>query len=245
MIPLKVHFIWLGNNKLDKQSLICINSAKNVLNNYKITIWNDKSLDLERISKQNRFLRECVKRKLWAFVSDYLRLYVLYKYGGIYLDTDVQVIKPFSNEMLSTSFFIGKEAGNYIGTGVIGAEKGNAVIKKLLDFYNDKIWSVKYYINPIIFKNVLGNLNTQQINMKIYPQVYFSPYSPNSNDIFVNITDKTYCIHWYNANWGMSRAGYVFLQTKHYKNHLLKSFQILKKNIGYFRKFVLTNKRNQ
>ncbi|WP_323067760.1 glycosyltransferase family 32 protein, partial [Limosilactobacillus reuteri] len=109
MIPKKIHFIWLGGGNFDKQSLICVNSAKRILSNYQIVIWTEKNLDLEKIANENKFLRECLKRKLWAFVSDYLRLYILYHYGGIYLDTDVQIIKPFSKEMLSKNFFAGLE----------------------------------------------------------------------------------------------------------------------------------------
>ncbi|MFR0544732.1 glycosyltransferase family 32 protein [Limosilactobacillus reuteri] len=236
MIPKTIHFIWLGKNKIDKQSLICINAAKNNLPNYRIKIWNEQNLDLDSIVKENDFVKECLKRKLWAFVSDYLRLYVLYKHGGIYLDTDVQVIRSFNNEMLSKSFIVGLEENNYIGTGLIGAEKNNKIIKKLLNFYDNDIWNVDYFNNPIIFKNVLKSINLKQYNGYIYPREYFSPYSPNQKSLYIKITKNTVCIHWYNANWGMSRTGYVFLQTKHYKNPVIKMVQILKKNIGYYRK---------
>lgn len=236
MIPRKIHFIWLGGGNLDKQSLICINSAKRILPNYQIVIWTEKKLDLEKIANENRFLRECLKRKLWAFVSDYLRLYVLYHYGGIYLDTDVQIIKPFSKEMLSKSFFAGLEDRDFVGTGIIGAEKKSQIIQRLLEFYEKEIWKVNYFNNPIIFKHVLKQINKSEYNAKIYSQEYFSPYAPRKNNLFVKVTNNTTTIHWYNANWGMSRKGYVFLQTKHYNNFFIKELQILKKNVGYYRK---------
>ena len=154
MIPKKIHFIWLGGGNFDKQSLICVNSAKRILSNYQIVIWTEKNLDLEKIANENKFLRECLKRKLWAFVSDYLRLYILYHYGGIYLDTDVQIIKPFSKEMLSKNFFAGLEDRDFVGTGVIGAEKNSQIIQRLLEFYEKEIWKVNYFNNPIIFKHV-------------------------------------------------------------------------------------------
>lgn len=243
MIPKVIHFIWLGNNPIDKRSQMCINSAKRNLNNYKINIWTEKNLNLQILCSRNKFFNECIKNKLWAFASDYLRLYILSKYGGIYLDTDVEVIKKFDS-LLNNKCFLGKEkelnGKEYIGTGIIGAEKNSKVISKLLSFYDEKIWKVDYYNNPIIFSNVLSENNFKN-DVKVYPTNYFCPYVPFSKKLFVNVTSSTYTIHWYSANWGMSRKGYVFLNTKQYKNGI-KICQVIRKNIGYFR-IKLKNKK--
>jgi mannosyltransferase OCH1-like enzyme len=242
MIPKIIHFIWLGNNKIDKKSQICINSAKRLLPDYQINIWTESNINIEKIRKKNKFFDECLKNKLWAFASDYLRLYILAKYGGIYLDTDVEVIKKF-DDLLINKCFMGLEeeinGDTYIGTGIIGAESDSVVIDKILDFYDQKIWHVDYYNNPIIFKNILLSNKKLQKYVKIYPKHYFCPYVPFSEKLFVNVTSETYTIHWYNANWGMTRKGYVFLNTKQYENKFNKKYQILRKNIGYFKKYIL------
>ena len=93
MIPKKIHYIWLGRNKKDRASQICLNSWKTNLKDYEIIEWNEDNLPLDSIAQHNRFFYYCRKYKLWAFMSDYLRLWILYKEGGIYLDTYVQLLK--------------------------------------------------------------------------------------------------------------------------------------------------------
>ena len=146
MIPKVIHYIWLGNGKKSKLSNICINSWYEKAEGYDIKEWGEQNLDLDKIASENRFFRECRKRKLWAFMADYLRLKILYENGGIYFDTDVQMIKPFSETMLERNLVVGYEYDYHhniqIGTGTIACEKGNPVIKECLDFYTQKIWDV-------------------------------------------------------------------------------------------------------
>ena len=112
MISKKIHYIWLGENKKDRVSQICINSWKNVLKDYKIIEWNEDNLPLDKIAKANSFFACCMKYKLWAFMSDYLRLWILYQEGGVYMDTDVQAIKPFDDLLKNKTFL--KINKNYI-----------------------------------------------------------------------------------------------------------------------------------
>ena len=81
MIQKKIHYIWLGGKQKSKLTEICINSWKRVLPDYEIIEWNENNLEIEELCKENRFFKKCYELKLWAFVSDYIRLYVLYKYG--------------------------------------------------------------------------------------------------------------------------------------------------------------------
>lgn len=232
MILKKVHYIWLGNNKKDRVSQICINSWKSILRDYEIIEWNEDNLALDELAKNNLFFYFCKKYKLWAFMSDYLRLWILYKEGGIYMDTDVQVLKPFNN-LLQNHIFLGYELNNYIGTGVIGAEKENPFVKELLDFYTDRIWQVDYYINPIIFSNVLKENPQFNKYCLILDRDVLSPYDPfkeYGNEMVQ--TDATYTIHWFNGKWGMTRKGYVFLNTKQFYG-IRKIVEIVRKNIGY------------
>lgn len=134
-IPKLIHYCWFGKNPKTKLVKICIKSWKKYLPNYKIREWNDK--DIKKCN--NTYVQEAYRAKKWAFITDYFRLYALYNYGGIYLDSDNEVFKSF-DDFLDLKFFSGYE--NYNGvvspfTAVLGAEKGNKIIKELLDDYNN------------------------------------------------------------------------------------------------------------
>lgn len=232
MIQKKIHYIWLGRNAKDRASQICINSWKSNLQDYEIIEWNEDNLPLYEIANNNRFFAYCMKYKLWAFMSDYLRLWILYREGGIYMDTDVQVLKSF-DDLLDNPMFLGYEMNDFIGTGIIGAEKNNPLIKELLYFYSEKIWEVDYYNNPMIFSNVIKEKVDLSKFCIILDKNVLSPYNPLINYKNKRVeTDETYTIHWFNANWGMTRKGYVFLNTKQFRG-ITKFIEIIRKNIGY------------
>ena len=232
MIPKKIHYIWLGGNKKNKLTEVCINSWYRCLEEYEIIEWNEESFNLFELCSKNRFLKKCYDLKLWAFVSDYLRLYILYNEGGIYLDTDVEVLDSFDS-LLSNKLFLGYEDNGYIGTGIIGAEKGNPTIKRILDFYNNEIWNVDFYNNPIIFKFLYDNYPDSFKECIILPQTVFAPYSPENK--YTNKVEKedTLAIHWYTGTWNLSRKGYIFLNTKHIKQPFKLIISKIKKSIGY------------
>lgn len=231
MITKKIHYIWLGGNAKSNLSNICINSWYEKLYDYEIIEWNESNLDLDKIANENRFFAECRKRKLWAYMADYLRLLVLYEHGGIYMDTDVQVLKSF-NSLLDNHFFIGFETGNYIGTGVIASEPKNPIIKKTLDFYNELIWNTELYTIPTIITKVL---ETEKMNgTSIYPMEYFAPYDYTSSFERSVITDNTFAIHWFVGSWADKKEISTFLQTKHIHNKIKKAIIIFKKNLGYY-----------
>lgn len=242
MIQKKIHYIWFGKKKKTKLTEVCINSWKRVLKDYEIVEWNEDNIDIRKLCLENAFLKKCFELKLWAFVSDYIRLYILYNEGGIYLDTDVEVLKTF-DQFLDNRMFLGNEENGYIGTAVIGAEKGNYTIKRLLEFYEQEIWDVDFYNNPIIFKYLYENDRDDFEGCKIYPQDFFSPYAREKVHCNSVETANSITIHWYSQNWNMSCKGYIFLNTKHIKNPFYKFAMCFKKYIGYKRKmFYLTKK---
>lgn len=230
MIPKKVHYIWLGRGQKSNLSHICINSWKEKLSEYEICEWNEDNLDLDAIASENRFFAECRKRKLWAYMTDYIRLLVLYREGGIYLDTDVQVLKSF-DPLLEHSCFFGKEAKEYIGTGMIACEPGNSVIKKVLDFYQDDIWESPLFTIPSIITHILNNTDLAD-TVAVYPMEYFAPYDPWKPYDENCITKNTYCVHWFQANWIDNPGLRRFLSVKHIKNPIVKSAKIVKSEIG-------------
>jgi mannosyltransferase OCH1-like enzyme len=231
MIPKVIHYIWLGGKEKSKLTNICINSWKERLPDYKIIEWNEKNLDLNNISNNNRFFAECRKRKLWAFMADYLRLRILYEQGGIYMDTDVQVLKNLS-PLLENKAFLGKEAGNYIGTGLIAAEPKNKAIKSILDFYDDMIWESELYTIPSIITYIFNKNGSNDI--KVYPMEYFAPYDYRYPYDYSVIKDNTYAIHWFDASWSGSLSVKVFMSTKHIKNSFIKNIIIMKKIVGFY-----------
>lgn len=207
-IPKKIHYCWFG--KKEKPDIVkkCIKSWKEKLKEYEIIEWNEDNFDIT----SNEFVRQAYNCGKFAFVSDYVRVYALYNYGGIYLDTDVEVYKEFSQDILSNESFWGFEEKNFIATSTIGACKGNRLIKQFLDSYNDKNFlkkdgSMDTLTNVAIVSEIMKNLGLkldgryQKIEgiATVYPQYYFSPYD------YINCYSKenknTYTIHHYYKSW--------------------------------------------
>lgn len=230
MIPKKIHYIWLGGRNLTQLSHMCINTWKEKLPEYEIIEWNEKNLDLDKIAKENRFFAECRKRNLYAYMADYLRLRILYKEGGIYMDTDIQVVKPFE-DLVDTDLLIGHASYGKIGTGFIGCEKGSPIIKRLLKFYEREIWDLELYIIPDILEYVFKK---EKYDLKIYPKEYFSPVPFDQDFRDEMVTENTRVIHWYEGSWKLNKHVAVFLSTKHIKSPVKKKYLVAKRTIGFY-----------
>lgn len=142
MIPRIIHYIWLGGGEIPQRLQSCIDSWKNVMPDYEYVKWDDESISVIDIP----FVNEAIKEKKWAFASDVIRLWVINEYGGIYLDTDVQLYKPFDS-LLNCKAFIGREkclqvSGKnteyHLTSYCFGAEKGNDFVSRCLDYYSGK-----------------------------------------------------------------------------------------------------------
>ena len=185
MIPKKIHYIWFGHGEKNERVKTCIESWKKYLPDYEIVEWNEDNFDVN----YNDFTRQAYEAKKWAFVSDVARLWILYNEGGIYMDTDVEVYKPL-DEFLNEEGFTGFEDVHYPVTATFGAQKGNPVIKLMLDYYNCidfklyENWQdyIKYQeTNTCIMSNILSTLgidrdkNVEQHikHFSVYPQSYF------------------------------------------------------------------------
>lgn len=142
MIPKIIHFTWFSNDPYPQKVKECMESWKQILPDYKIVHWNMDSIkDIDAL-----FLKEALAEKKWAFAADYVRLYAVYNYGGIYLDTDVMVYQSF-DQFLSHSCFIGREnswhwvdghiTASYLSSHCFGAEKSNLYIKEIMDYYTN------------------------------------------------------------------------------------------------------------
>lgn len=208
MIPKVIHYCWFGKNPIPERMEKCIQSWKIMCPDYEIICWDESNFDI----KINSFVERAYSEKKWAFVTDYARLWVVYNYGGFYLDTDVELLKSLDT-LRQHDLYLGCEGESYINTGLgFGAITKNEIIRENMkiyedmDFHNmDKEFSVRpcpFYTTQLLKeKGVKFPINciTPVGNMVIYPNEYFNPYDWAKQKL--KITPNTYSIHHYSASW--------------------------------------------
>jgi hypothetical protein len=207
MINKVIHYCWFGNNELSSEAKKCIESWKKYCPDYKIIEWNERNFNINICN----YVRQAYQNKKWAFVSDYARFWIIYNYGGIYFDTDVELIKPLDN-LINEDSFMGCEKIGQCAPGLgIGANKGNLLYKEVLDYYNSHdfvkpdgsldLTTVVVNTSTILKKHNWKPDNSIQtiLGTKIYPPEYFNPMDYESGKI--NITENTYSIHHYASSW--------------------------------------------
>lgn len=208
MIPKKIHYCWFGRGQMPDLAVMCVNSWKKYLPDYEIVLWNEDNFDIN----SNKYVKEAYESKKYAFVTDYVRLYALYHHGGIYMDTDVEVLRSL-DAFLENSFFIGCEKDDLIQTGLIGSQPNNKIIKRILSYYDDKKFilengSLNLLSNPQIFTPILSEeygwipQNTYQTlsdGIVVYPIDYFCAKDWNTG--VINISENTHAIHHFSGSW--------------------------------------------
>ena len=208
MINKKIHYCWFGRNPLDEKATRCLESWKKFFPDYEIIQWNEDNFDISKIP----FMKQAYQNKKYAFVSDVARLLVVYEHGGIYFDTDVEVIRTYDDIICdSTKAFMGIEGNGLVNTGLgFGAEKGHMFLKKhielykQLDFeeYRDHISDIACPILTTMLLDESGFIqNKKQVHegIDIYPSQYFAPMDYQTGKLVK--TSRTHSIHWYNASW--------------------------------------------
>lgn len=219
MIPKKIHYCWFGGNELPDTAKKCINSWKKFFPDYEIIQWNEENYDV----RKNEYIKGAYESKKYAFVSDYVRFDVLYNYGGLYFDTDVEIISSFSDILTIGSYFGCEIDGDgstinsiLVNPGLgMAAPAGLSIYKDILDYYDKQ----KFYDNDgnintttvvtrttqILLENGLKNIpEIQQIgDITIYPKEYFNPR--NNNTGALQKTENTHSIHWYAQSWVSSK----------------------------------------
>lgn len=215
MIEKKIHYVWFGGEKPEKV-LKCIASWKEKLPDYELTEWNEQNFPLEEEIKKNRFFRECYHRKLWAFVSDYVRVKVLYEEGGIYLDTDMEILKDVS-PLLDCQMFLGYENESTMSFGILGVIPKHPIFKKMYEFYQEEIWKSPHHIVTSILTDFLieeyGSALIEH-GIHVYPREYFYPFNHDEEFQESCIQENTYAIHWWGKSWKKNPKVY-FLKYKH------------------------------
>ncbi len=214
MIPKTIHYCWFGRNPLPDDAVRCIESWKKFLPDYEIKEWNEDNFDISICP----YVKEAYDAKKYAFVSDYARFWVLYNYGGLYFDTDVEVIRPMGHILAQGPFMAieksiatekpdsGVQLGVAPGLG-LGAEKGSEILKMLIDIYDkldfnpEKDGTIVSITTRLLIEHGLQNRNeVQKIGeFTIYPDEYFCPMDHTTG--LTTITERTVAIHHYTASW--------------------------------------------
>lgn len=221
MIPKVIHYCWFGKKPLPPLARKCIESWKNYFPDYEIKEWNENNFDVNSIP----YTAEAYKAKRYAFVSDYARFWILYNYGGLYFDTDVEVIKPL-NDILERGAFMGCETEAkdeiplYVAPGLgLGCEKGHPIYRDLLQLYSGLHFigmDGKPYLKTIVqyTSEYLVQLGLNKVSdiqcvggIYIYPKEYFNPYNVELNRM--EITENTRAIHHFAASWKTKKERFM------------------------------------
>lgn len=247
MIPKKIHYCWFGGNPLPPLAVKCIESWKKYLPDYEIKEWNEDNFDVNIIP----YTQEAYQAKKYAFVSDYARFWILYKHGGLYFDTDVEVIKPM-DDIIARGPFMGCEK-NVSGTNSariapglgLGANPGLGLYEEIIEKYSTlhfirkdgsfNLKTVVQYTTELLCEHGLKNTKGIQLcaEVWIYPKDYLCPKDFETKTL--DITDNTLAIHHYDGSWVSDLDRYAQKLTH-------KLIFIPKGMRGYVAKFVATTK---
>jgi hypothetical protein len=239
-IPKIIHYCWFGSKPIPELELNCIESWSKFLPDYEIMLWNEESFDINSIT----YVKQAYENKKFAFVSDYVRIHALYNIGGIYFDTDVEVIKPLDT-YLTDAAFIGFENKTMIGTGIIGSCKKNKIFEKLLDYYKvtpfvnskgqlDTATNVQILVG-ILEKFDFKKENSEQLlaGLHIYERDIFNPKKVKEDSFLT--TERTVTIHHFSGSWLTEREkkrGVNIIWRSFFRPVLKKCRRILNKIFG-------------
>ena len=213
-IPKIIHYCWLSNDPFPKDIEAFIDSWKIILPDYEFMLWD---LNRDQIG-ENLWVKQSFQAKKYAFAADYIRIYALHKYGGIYLDTDVEVIKSF-DDLLDLPYFVGTEGSNWIEAAILGAEKSADWLKDILVYFDkpfintagsyamitlpqvmnsiiERKRQIKVADKKEIFKNIDRNYKS---HFYLFEEDFFSP--KNMGTGLIKKTNNTYAIHHFAMSW--------------------------------------------
>lgn len=215
MIPKLIHLCWLSGDPYPKKIQFCIDSWKKHLPDYEIMLWDTNRFDVNSLP----WTRQAFEAKKYAFVADYIRLYAVYNYGGIYLDSDVEVIKSF-DDVLDLPYFVGSETEDTsIELAAFGAEKGSPWVKTALDYYEGRNFvgedgAMDLEVQPLVMSRLLNSkyewipisgkeeVSRDGTKLCVFPCDWFSahPFKEGGGCEY-RITENTHSIHHYAGQW--------------------------------------------
>ena len=208
MIPKIIHYCWFGRGQMPELALKCIESWHRYLPGYTLKLWNEDSFDINSVP----YVKEAYEARKFAFVTDYIRLYALYHEGGIYMDTDVEVLKPL-DDLLDLPAFSGYESNKFSNfpTGLMASAAGGVWVKEQLDYYTDRHFilpdgSLDMTTNTVTISRIMkengfeltGEYQVYKNDMHCFPSDYFCSMSSTR---VLKLTKNSYCIHHFAGSW--------------------------------------------
>ncbi len=234
MIPKVIHYCWFGRKPLPRMALKCISSWRKFFPDYEIKEWNEDNFDVNVIP----YTKEAYEAKRFAFVSDYARFWILYMHGGVYFDTDVEVIRPMDDIIRRGSFmgcetFVREDIPLYVAPGLgLACEAGNSLYKDILQFYShlhfktaegENLKTVVQYVSEHLLslglKKIKGIQHIEKGNIYIYPKEYFNPYDVEHDKMI--ITKNTRTIHYFAASWKTKKELFMEWVEKNLGGHIV------------------------
>lgn len=196
MIPKKIHYCWLSNEPFPPKVQKCMESWEKFLGGYEFVFWDYQ----KAIATGIPWVVEALGQKNWAFAADAVRLYALYTEGGIYLDSDVEIVKPI-DELLERQYILGYENGSKrIEPSFLGAEPGNAIITEALKHYAERHYEYnEEMVEMMVLPQILTEACDKFNELEIFPEWYFSP--KKFLDGSISTSDETFSIHHFGSNW--------------------------------------------
>ncbi len=197
MTPKTIHYCWFGNGPKGELIEKCIASWRQHMPDYEIVEWDESNFDTSKYE----YTRNVYAQKKWAFVADYARLIILREHGGIYLDTDMFVLKSF-DDFLNNELVLGKEDEIHISAGMVASAPHNLFIDKCLEYYNA---NTKTLITiPRVLTQIYNENKDKLSNVKVFESKYFYPYTADNikNFNYTNAPSESYAVHMWNYSWG-------------------------------------------
>ncbi len=210
MIPKVIHYCWLSGDPIPEKLQRCMDSWKKFLPDYEFVLW-----DLERFDiKTSQWVKEAFEARKYAFAADYIRLYAVYNYGGVYMDMDVEVVRPF-DDLLASPYILGLESEKGVEAGVFGAERYSLFLKKILSYYERRSFLKEdgtFDMRPlpsVLFEILTDNYVLRERNsvgipldssmMYLFPSDYLTAKSYLNGKI--EVMKHTYTIHHFAGSW--------------------------------------------
>ena len=212
MIPKKIHYCWFGRGQMPDLALKCIESWHKYMPDYQYKLWNEDNFDVNSVS----YVKEAYEARKFAFVTDYVRLYALYSEGGIYMDTDVEVLKPY-DDLLQLTAFTGYEGSKRMPpvTGTMASEANGEWVKEQLEAYADAHFvkpdgTLDLTTNTVRISTIMKSNGFVQDgkyhvykDLHVFPTDYFCPKQTTGEFL---LTENTYCDHHFMGTWDDNKS---------------------------------------
>lgn len=239
MIPKTIHYCWFGRDPMPQLALDCIASWHKYMPEWNYKLWNEDNFDINC----NQYVKEAYESRKFAFVTDYVRLYALKTEGGVYMDTDVEVLKPFDDFLMNLTAFTGYEGSKKIPpvTGTMASEPDGEWVSEQLAYYDNARFikedgSLDTTPNTVTISRIMQNNGfVQDGKYKVYKDLHIFPveyFCPRQTTGEILITENTYCDHHFLGTWTEGNHKYSRLQKLLGQRNMTRLIKLKRKLIG-------------